>query len=153
MAGASVIVRAVAASLPSLTRNCHLTPRRAAWLLLRRPDDLQPKDQLIISLLSQQNPRLALSIQLALDFTNLVRQRLSDQFDSWLLQALDSQIPPLQRFALSLRSDYDAVKAGVSLPTSNGQVEGQINRLKTLKRQMYGRAGTDLLAKRFLLAD
>ena len=87
------------------------------------------------------------------DFANLVRQRLPEQFDLWLQQALHSQILPFQRFAQSLRADYDAVKAGVTLAVSNGQVEGQINRLKMLKRQMYGRAGTDLLSRRFLLAD
>ncbi len=56
------------------------------------------------------------------------------------------------RFALRLGSDYEAVKAGVTLEWSNGQVEGQINRLKMLKRQMYGRASLDLLSQRFLLA-
>jgi transposase len=56
------------------------------------------------------------------------------------------------RFAQSLQEDYDAVKAGVTLSTNNGPVEGQINRLKMLKRQMYGRAGIDLLSRRFLLA-
>jgi transposase len=57
------------------------------------------------------------------------------------------------RFAQSLREDYDAVKAGVTLSTSNGPVEGHINRLKILKRQMYGQAGIDLLSRRFLLAS
>ena len=52
-----------------------------------------------------------------------------------------------------LREDYDAVKMGVTLPVSNGPVEGHINRLKMLKRQMYGRAGIDLLSRRFLLAS
>ncbi len=56
------------------------------------------------------------------------------------------------RFALSLGEDYEAVKAGVTLEWSNGQVEGQINRLKMLKRQMYGRASIELLSQRFLLA-
>jgi transposase len=59
---------------------------------------------------------------------------------------------PLQRFANRLRDDDGAVKAGVTLPWSNGPVEGHINRLKTLKRQMFGRAGLDLLQQRFLLA-
>jgi transposase len=59
---------------------------------------------------------------------------------------------PLQRFAKGLRHDYDAVKAGVTLPWSTGPVEGHINRLKMLKRQMFGRAGIDLLQRRFLLA-
>ena len=51
-----------------------------------------------------------------------------------------------------LLADYDAVRAAVSLDWSSGQTEGQINRLKTLKRQMYGRASFDLLERRFLLA-
>ena len=55
-------------------------------------------------------------------------------------------------FAKRLRADYDAVRAGVALAWSNGQTEGQVNRLKTLKRQMYGRANLDLLERRFLLA-
>jgi transposase len=54
--------------------------------------------------------------------------------------------------AKGLRDDYEAVKAGMTLPWSNGPVEGHINRLKMLKRQMYGRAGIDLLSRRFLLA-
>jgi len=55
-------------------------------------------------------------------------------------------------FAKRLQEDYNAVKAGVTLPWSNGQNEGQINRLKMLKRQMYGRASLELLSQRFLLA-
>jgi transposase len=58
----------------------------------------------------------------------------------------------LQRFAKGLRDDYDAVKAGLTWPWSNGPVEGHINRLKTLKRQMFGRSGLDLLQRRFLIA-
>jgi transposase len=58
----------------------------------------------------------------------------------------------LQRFAHGLRDDYAAVKAGVTVPWSNGPVEGHINRLKMLKRQMFGRARLDLLGHRFLRA-
>lgn len=63
-----------------------------------------------------------------------------------------ADLSPFCRFAKRLREDYDAVKAGVTLPWSNGQTEGQINRLKMLKRQMFGRAGMDLLSRRFLNA-
>ena len=58
----------------------------------------------------------------------------------------------MQGFAKRLSADNDAVRAAVTLDWSNGQTEGQINRLKTIKRQMYGRAGLDLLSRRFLLA-
>src|SRR5690348_12819406 len=61
-------------------------------------------------------------------------------------------LQPLRRFAKHLSADYDAVRAAVTQGWSNGPVEGQINRLKMLKRTMYGRAGLDLLGHRFLLA-
>ena len=58
---------------------------------------------------------------------------------------------PLRRFAQSLNDDYGTVQAGLTLDVSNGPTEGHINRLKMLKRQMFGRAGLDLLRRRFLL--
>ena len=64
---------------------------------------------------------------------------------------LESGIPSMKNFANGLLKDYDAVKAAVSLNWSNDQVEGQVNRLKNIKRQMYGRAGFKLLRKRVLM--
>jgi transposase len=89
---------------------------------------------------------------LAQDFTQLVRRRRPAQFDAWLARALTSSVKPLQRFATGLGEDYVAIKAAITLPWSNGPVEGQINRLKMLKRQMFGRARLDLLSRRFVLA-
>ena len=71
---------------------------------------------------------------------------------TWLERASQSTLEALQRFAQGLRDDYEAVKAGVTLPWSNGPVEGHINRLNMLKRQMFGRAYLDLLGHRFLRA-
>ena len=88
---------------------------------------------------------------MAQGFLELVRQRLPEQLDDWLKKAMNSSIKAFQSFAKGLADDYDAVKAGPYLEVSNGQVEGQNNRLKMLKRQMFGRAGIDLLAKRFIL--
>jgi transposase len=61
-------------------------------------------------------------------------------------------VDAVRRFATGLYEDYEAVKAGVTLPWSSGPVEGHINRLKMLKRQMFGRARLDLLSRRFVLA-
>ena len=129
-----------------------LTARRAAFLVLRRAETLYPEDQQLVQRLTQQY-ELASALGLAQDFAQLVRQRQSEALDLWLERAEQSQVAPFERFARSLKEDYDAVKAGVTLATSNGQVEGQINRLKMLKRQMYGRAGIKLLKRRFLLAS
>jgi transposase len=81
-----------------------------------------------------------------------VRTRQPDRLDGWLTRAAASPLSAVQRFAQGLRDDYAAVKAGVTLPWSNGPVEGHITRLKMLKRQMFGRARLDLLSRRFLLA-
>jgi transposase len=105
-----------------------------------------------LSLLRAQHTELAEVIDLAQDFAQLVRLRQSAQFDAWLERAATSTVSPLQRFAKGLGEDYAAIKAGITLPWSNGPVEGQINRLKMLKRQMFGRARLDLLSRRFMLA-
>jgi transposase len=80
----------------------------------------------------------------------MVRERKSEQLDSWLEQASASPLQELHRFALGLRAEYAAMRAALSEPWSTGQVEGQITRLKSLKRQMYGRAHIDLLRLRVL---
>lgn len=129
-----------------------LTARRAAMLVLQRQELQNSDDEQLIIRLKAQHPDLSTAIELAQSFAQMVRQRLPDRLDPWLEQASESGLEPFRRFASRLREDYDAVKAGVTLPVSNGPVEGHINRLKMLKRQMYGRAGIELLSRRFLLA-
>jgi len=130
-----------------------LTARRASYLSLQNPQTQSAVDEQLLHRLIEQNPTLAPAIEMAQAFAQLVRQRQSQQLDGWLQQAENSDIEAFQRFAKSLKEDYEAVKAGVTLPISNGQVEGQVNRLKMLKRQMYGRASLGLLTRRFLLAS
>ena len=77
--------------------------------------------------------------------------RLHD-LDGWLEASRASEIPALASFSDGLSRDYAAVRAALNEPWSSGQAKGQINRLKTLKRQMYGRAGFELLRKRVLCA-
>jgi transposase len=129
-----------------------LTPRTVAWTVLRRAEKRTMESQALLAGLRERSPTLNEAIELAEAFTALVRDRAPAQLDTWLQQAEDSAAPPLQRFAKRLRADHEAVHAALSLDWSNGQTEGQINRLKTIKRQMYGRAGLDLLERRFLLA-
>ena len=102
--------------------------------------------------LHAQSAEVAEAIDLAQDFATLVRQRQPEALDPWLQRATTSTLEALRRFATGLYEDYDAVKAGVTLPWSSGPVEGHINRLKMLKRQMFGRARLDLLSHRFVLA-
>jgi transposase len=102
--------------------------------------------------LTQPAPELAEAVALAQDFAALVRQRQPTHLEPWLVHAAQSALPPFRRFATGLRADLAAVQAAVTLPWSQGPIEGHLNRLKRLKRQMFGRARLDLLARRFLLA-
>jgi transposase len=128
-----------------------LTPRSAAWTVLRREERRSAQDRDVLAELRQYNPELDKAIALAEEFAALVRGREPKRLDPWLQRAQDGTIVSLRRFAKRLSADYDAVRAAVTLGWSNGPVEGQINRLKMLKRTMYGRAGLDLLGRRFLL--
>jgi transposase len=118
--------------------------------VLRRPETRRPEDEHQLVQLAAQQAELAEAITLARDFVDLVRTRQPDRLDGWLARATTSAGMTLRRFAHGLRDDYAAVKAGVTVPWSNGPVEGHINRLKLLKRQMFGRAHLDLLGQRFL---
>jgi transposase len=131
-----------------------LTPKRATWLVLRRDDKREDAsaDQELLGQIQAQNSALAKAIELSQDFTELLRQHQPEKLDSWLERAAQSALKAFERFAAGLREDYQAVKAGMTLPWSNGPVEGHINRLKMLKRQMFGRANIDLLKLRVLYA-
>jgi transposase len=129
-----------------------LTPRRATWLVLRRETKRTDAETQQLTALRAQQAEVAEAIALAQDFATLVRQRQPTQLDPWLKRATTSTLEALRRFATGLSEDYEAVKAGVTLPWSTSPVEGHINRLKMLKRQMFGRARLDLLSRRFLLA-
>ena len=129
-----------------------LTPRAAAWVMLRRPERRSAEDRALLATLREHSCMLDEAIGLADEFAALVRGREPERLDPWLHRAQDGAVASLRRFAGRLSADHDAVRAAVTLDWSNGQTEGQINRLKTIKRQLYGRAGLDLLECRFLMA-
>ena len=84
----------------------------------------------------------------------MMRQRQGkERLDGWLQEASSSNLPELQQFAAGIQRDKAAVQAGLSLPYSNGPVEGHINRLKLIKRSMYGRTHFELLRQRVLRAS
>jgi transposase len=130
-----------------------LTPRRVTWLVLRRERRRTEAEAQQLAQLRAQQAEVAEAIDLAEDFATLVRQRQPAQLDPWLQRATTSSLEALQRFAKGLYEDYEAVRAGVTVPWSTGPVEGHINRLKMLKRQMFGRAHLDLLSRRFVGAS
>jgi transposase len=129
-----------------------LSPRQARWLLLRAWDDLQPGEQRYRTHLLEGCPALREAQGLAEHFGRLVRERDLPAFHDWLKRAETSALPEFRSFVVGLRRDQAAVEAALTSEWSNGQTEGQINRLKCLKRQMFGRAKFPLLRQRVLRA-
>ena len=121
------------------------------WLVLRRAEDREAEGAEQLQRLRGSPTEIAEAIGLAEGFLALVRTRAPEQLEPWVLKARACTLLAFRHFAEKLEADIEAVRAAVSLPWSNGPVEGQISRLKMLKRQMYGRANLDLLNRRFLL--
>ena len=96
----------------------------------------------------QSFPDLATAYLLAQEFGKIIREHLPDQFTKWLEKALSSELADFRNFAASLIKDKDAVTAALNTSWSSGQVEGQVNRLKLIKREMFGRGKIVLLEKR-----
>jgi len=126
--------------------------RQAVFLLLRRPEDLLAEDQETLALLRSLHPEVDQAYELVQQFTQMLRTRTGEQLDAWLEQVRASHIRDLQGFVTGVERDKKAVKAGLTLPTSNGMVEGKVNKLKLVKRMGYGRAGFPLLRQRVLHA-
>jgi transposase len=122
----------------------------APALFVRRPADLTDEQRATVECVRGADMSFAEAYQVSQDFAALLRGRDGERFDAWIAAASASEIAELRRFAQGLLPDIAAVRAGLTLEWSNGQTEGQINRLKTLKRQMYGRAGFVLLRQRLL---
>ena len=129
----------------------HPSANRVAWSLMKNPDDQLAEDQVFMEALVEQSPKIGRAAELAQAFIHMVHERKADLLEDWILQTHQPDVPSeLRVFADGLRLDYKAVEAALRLEWSNGQVEGQINRLKLIKRQMYGRASFELLRQRVL---
>jgi len=127
-----------------------LSPSQAAWLLVQQPADLNEDEHAALDKMQKAIAEVSTAYTLAQDFVRMMRERTSEALTGWIARAAASCIAELGSFANGLQRDLAAVTAGLSLPWSNGQVEGQINRLKLIKRTLYGRASFNLLRKRVL---
>jgi transposase len=137
------------------------SPARLAWLLVQSPAELPAPDAAVVARVEQDREAASVAM-LARRFTVLVRgcgagrKATPDAalagLEAWLADARTSGVRAVETFAAGLEQDGAAVRSALSTPWSNGQTEGQVTRLKLLKRQMYGRAGFGLLRHRALLA-
>ncbi len=126
-----------------------VAPRRLVWLLLRSRSQLDQAEAATLARI-EQHEEVACARRLAQEFQAMVRQRKPEAFDAWLAECRESGIAELESFAAGLQQEYPSIRAALSEPWSTGQVEGQITRVKLVKRQMYGRAKFDLLKQRVL---
>ena len=126
--------------------------RQAVFLFLRRPEALEAEDQETLALLRSLHPEVDQAYELVQQFAHMLRTRTGEQLDNLLERVKTSTIRELQGFVAGIERDKAAVGAGLTLPQNNGVVEGNVNKLKLIKRMMYGRAKFPLLRQRVLHA-
>ena len=145
--------RGQASANPGSTDGSPPTPlpaaRPLAWLLVQPPATLPAADAAAVRRVEQDKDALVRGCN-AGSQTDAVAA--GAELDAWLVEAGRCGVPTMETFAAGLRKDSDAIRAALTTPWSNGQTEGQVNRLKLVKRQMYGHASFDLLRRRVLLA-
>ena len=134
-------------AVPAPPKVRHIT----SWIL-RDPATLDDDEQASLNAVRAQCPHLDALASHVTEFAKILTGRRGEQLDAWIAQASAGDQPDLRSFITGLKRDYQAVLNGLTLPYSSGKVEGNVNRIKMLKRQMYGRARFDLLRKRVLLA-
>ncbi|HEV2459572.1 MAG TPA: ISL3 family transposase [Ktedonobacterales bacterium] len=137
-------------SLPATPPAPGLQPRQAAGLLLIPAAERTPDQERAWHQMRQSDSEVERALTLLERVLALIRAHSSDGLDAWLDQAAGSGVPELEAFVTKLRQDEEAVRAGLSLSWSQGQMEGQVNRVKLIKRSMYGRGKLDLLRQRVL---
>jgi transposase len=125
--------------------------RRIAWLALGHVRQPTPQDEQVLKAIYGHWPELQETAELCRQFASLLKEHDAASLEAWVQLAEGPGIDPeITRFVQGLRQDWAAVLEAARQPWSQGQVEGQINRLKLIKRQMYGRANFDLLRERVL---
>jgi transposase len=127
------------------------TVREVTGWIMRRPDELDPKEQTRLKEVLARCPQLEAASGHVAAFAEIMSGLRGNRLEVWIGKVEADDLPELCSFITGIRRDYQAVTNGLSLPYSSGAVEGNVNRIKMLKRQMYGRAGFDLLRKRVLL--
>ncbi|MEV6353341.1 transposase [Streptomyces hydrogenans] len=119
------------------------------WLT-RHPTTLSEEDRTGLKEVLARCPELDTAAGHVRDFGGILTDRLGVTLPAWINAVDASQLPGLTGFALHLRRDLDAVTAGLTLDWSSGSIEGAVNRIKKIKRQLYGRAGFRLRRKMLL---
>jgi transposase len=128
------------------------SPRTVSGWILSRPETLTEPEQLQLKAVRTHCPELDALTRHVRSFATMLTDRQGERLPEWLAAVRQDDLPSLHTLAAGIDRDLDAVIAGLTLPWSSGAVEGHVNRIKMLKRQLFGRAGFNLLRKRVLLA-
>jgi len=126
--------RFVRAHVPAPPKRRTFSVRQTKWLLLRTPEALDAEEEIFLSQLRALCPEIEITYHLAHEFKRLIRARDQAALDPWLAQAAHSHIKEVEGFAGGIRKDRAAIDAALTTEWSNGQLEGSVNKLKTLKR-------------------
>jgi transposase len=128
----------------------NFSARRATWLFMCHPDHLDETQQVELAFIRQASSNVETAYSLAQAFMRMIRAHTGQQLETWLSSVEESTLPEFKSFARGIQQDKVAVLAGLTLPWNNGPLEGHVNRLKLIKRSMYGRAKLRLLRQRVL---
>lgn len=144
---------------PSIIQNIQLiknappklpSVKQIVWILLKSEDKLKDEEKDCKQKILENSDEIRQGLKLLNKFRTMVREKKADKYEEWQTEAQNKSLTEFENFAKGLKRDNEAVKNALSEKWSNGQVEGQVNRLKFIKRAMYGRANFDLLKARVL---
>ena len=127
------------------------TVRDVTNWLTRRPDSLTGDEKPRLTAILDRCPELQTASDQVRAFAGMLTELTGQDLPQWIADASDAGLPGISSFAKGLKQDLDAVTNGLTMPWSSGPVEGRVNHIKMIKRQMFGRAGLPLLRKRVLL--
>ena len=127
-----------------------LSPRELRWLLAKRDKNLTPEEKQSLLKLLEYSEEIRHLYRFLQSFLQMLRERKPELLDGWMKEARESNMKELVSFVNGIDRDYDAVRAGLTYSWSQGPVEGTVNKIKTHKRLMYGRASFPLLRKKML---
>lgn len=136
---------------PPLPKSGMVKARQAAGWIVTDPDNLGPEQQQQLDHVLERSPALDRVSEHVREFAKMMKTLTGQRLPAWIDNVLADDLPDLHGFAMNLRRDLDAAVAGLTLPWNSGRVEGNVNRIKMIKRQMFGRAKFGLLRKRILL--
>lgn len=138
--------------LPPLDHSTLFSPKQLAWLMVNNMQDLDEVEQVMLQQI-RQDPDFEKAYGLVQRFQKMVRDHRAAELGPWIEECLQCSMSDLVNFATGLQREQAAIFNAIHETWSNGQTEGQVTRLKLIKRKMYGRANFDLLRHRVLFSS